>query len=317
MVGGLWSIGGLNLEGVSVVDLLADLLGEGELHSLAVWGSKTRDALVNRLRDNLDLWDSDALLLGEILAADSWKADWLVDTGLDWLGVGDGDSGGDNGDHRVVVAGLLGDLLAVVVSVTISSVSVSWLADGHHHGLAGLLEGDLDSLAGGLLVLGLVGVAAHLVVNLLNALGTDSSGDSVALLDILDRLSGQFNWSTGGVNMWGAHISLFNNIEDTAVVLGVLVAIGWLVVGGGGVVASIGWGGSIGRGVAIGWGGVVGLGGHTSGQGGDEQTEPSLGEKTICEKVVIEMWKVFEKIIFFKAVNIFEGISEHCDILLL
>ena len=46
-----------------VHNLLAHLLGEGELHGLAVWGSKTRDTLVNRLRDNLDLWNSDTLLL--------------------------------------------------------------------------------------------------------------------------------------------------------------------------------------------------------------------------------------------------------------
>jgi len=275
-ISGLWGIGGLNLEGVSVVDLLAHLLGEGEFDSLAVWGTKSRDTLVNRLGDNLDLWDGDAFLLSEVLAADSWKADWLVDTGLDWLGVSDGDGGGDNGDDWVVVAGLLGNFLAVVVSITSIAVSVSWLTDGDHHGLAGLLECDLDSLASGLLILGLVGVAADLIVNLLNALRADSSGDSVALLDILDRLSGQLNWGTGGVNVRGAHISLFDNIEDAAVVLGVLITIGGLVVGRLGMVSSIGGGWGVGRGMAIGRSSVVGLGGDTGSQSWDKETEPSL-----------------------------------------
>ena len=192
MVGWLWSIswlswvGWLQLQGVTIVDLLAHLLGESELNSLAGGGNQSSHTLVNSLGDLLNLWDGDTLVLGQVLTADSWQADWLVDTGLDWLWVGDGDGGLDNSDHGVVVASLLGDLLAVVVSVsTISSVSVSWLTDGDHHGLALLLEGDLDSLAGGLLVLWLVGVAAHLIVNLLNALGTDSSGDIIALLNIL------------------------------------------------------------------------------------------------------------------------------------
>ena len=161
------------------------LLGEGELDSLAGRVGEAGDTLVHRLADNLDLGDRDALVLGEVLAADSWQADGLVDAGLDWLGVGDGDWGLHHGDHGVVVAGLLGDLLAVVVSVSTISVSVSWLAHGHHHGLALLDEAHLDSLAGGLLGLGLVAVAADLVVDLLDALSADSSGDVVALLHIL------------------------------------------------------------------------------------------------------------------------------------
>ena len=45
----LWGIGRLQLQGVSIVDLLADLLGEGELNSLAVWGTQSTHTLVNGL----------------------------------------------------------------------------------------------------------------------------------------------------------------------------------------------------------------------------------------------------------------------------
>ena len=277
-VGGLGGIGGLHLQGVAVVDLLAHLLGEGQLHSLAVGGSKAGDALVDGLGDGLDLGDGDALVLGQVLAGDPGQGDGLVDAGLDGLGVGDGDGGVDNGDHGEVVASLLGDLLAVVVAVSAIAISVvgSGLAHSHHHGLALLGEGDLDSLAGGILVLGLVGVGADLVVDLLDALGTDGPGDVVALLHILDALPAEVNGVAGGVNVGGAHIGGLNNIQDAAVVLGVLVAVvgGSVVVGG--LVVSRGCvvsGSSV-----VGRGCVVGLGGHTSGQSGNQETQPSLEE---------------------------------------
>ena len=273
-ISGLGSIGGLHLQGVAVVDLLADLLGEGQLDSLAVGGSKSGHALVDGLSDGLDLGDGDALVLGQVLTADPGQGDGLVDAGLDGLGVGDGDGGVDHGDDGEVVASLLGDLLAVVVAVSaISAISVVGLADGHHHGLALLLEADLDSLAGGLLVLGLVGVGADLVVDLLDALGTDGPGDVVALLHILDALPAQVHGVAGGVNVRGAHIGGLNNIQDAAVVLGVLVP----VVGGGVVV-----GGSMVGGLVVSWlvvsGLVVSLGGHSRGQSGNQETQPSLEE---------------------------------------
>ena len=104
---------------MTVVDLLADLLGEGQLNGLAVGLSKTSNALVNGLSDDLDLWDGDALLLSQVLTGDSGQRDGLVDAGLDGLGVGDGDGGVDDGDHGEVVASLLGDLLAVVLVVLV------------------------------------------------------------------------------------------------------------------------------------------------------------------------------------------------------
>ena len=275
-IGGLWGVGGLHLQGVAVVDLLADLLGEGELDSLAVGGSQSRDTLVNGLSDGLDLGDGDALVLGQVLTADPGQVDGLVDAGLDGLWVGDGDGWVDDGDHGEVVASLLGDLLAVVVAVsTISAISVvrGWLADGHHHGLALLGEGDLDSLAGGLLVLGLVGVGADLVVDHLGALGTDGPGDVIALLHILHALPAEVHGGAGGVNVWGAHISSLNNVQDAAVVLGVLVA----VVGGGVVVGGLVVSRLVVSWLMVSWL-VVGLGGHTSGQSGNQETQPSLEE---------------------------------------
>jgi len=234
-----WSVGDwLNLMSVlsiSVVDLLANLLGESELNILASRSSKLGDALLRSLSGIFNLWDSDALLLSEVLTADSWERDWLVDTGLDWLRVGNLDSWLNNGDNRDVVASLLGNLLAVVVSVSTSvSVSISILgrlADGDHLSFALLVESNLNSLGGSLLTLRLVRVGADLVVDLLNALGTDSTGDCVALLDILYVLTGEFDWVADCFQSWGAHFSSLDNILDGTVVLGVLITIAGLVVG--------------------------------------------------------------------------------------
>ena len=211
-IGGLWGVGGLHLQGVAVVDLLADLLGEGQLDSLAVGGSKSRDTLVNGLSDGLDLGDGDALVLGQVLTADPGQGDGLVDTGLDGLGVGNGDGGVGGGDDGAVVASLLGDLLAVVVAVAVVAVSWGWLAHGHHLGVADPLEGDLDSLGGGLLALLLVVVGADLVLDNLDALGADGSGDVIALLDVNDLLDWELHWGADSLESWGANLSSLNNI---------------------------------------------------------------------------------------------------------
>jgi len=226
-----------SIVGKAVHDLNADLLGKGELDSLASGSSQSSDALLKSLRNNLDLWDSDAFLFREVLAADSWEGDGLVDTGLDWLRVGDSHSRLNNSDDRDIVASLLGNLLAVVVSISTSvSVSISILgrlADGNHLGFALLVERNLNSLGGSLLILRLVRIGADLVVDLLNALGTDSTGDCVALLDILDVLAGEFDWVADCFQSWGANFSSLNYILDGAVVLGVLITIARLVVGRG------------------------------------------------------------------------------------
>ena len=63
-------VDGLSLGGgvlsVSVVDLLAHLLGQGELDSLTGGVGQAGDALLEGLGLNLDLRDGDALLLDEM-----------------------------------------------------------------------------------------------------------------------------------------------------------------------------------------------------------------------------------------------------------
>ena len=211
------------ISSISVNNLSAHLLREGQLNSLAGGGSKAGHTLLKGLRDIFDGRDGDALLLGEVLAGDSGEDDGDVDTGLDGLGVGDIDGGLDGGDNGVVVTGLLGDLLAVVVSVSLSVSVLSRLADGDHLGLALLHKGDLDGLGGGGLSLGLVGVGADLVGNLLGGLRADSSGDGVALLNVNYVLPGKFNGLADGLEGGGADLSSLYNIEDGAVVLGGLV----------------------------------------------------------------------------------------------
>jgi len=211
---GLWHVR-LDIMGVlsiSVVDLLADLLGEGELNSGAGGGSQLGDALLHGGNSFLDLWDSDTFLSCEILAGDDWEVNWLVDAGLDWLRVGNSDGWLNWGDNWGVVAGLLGNFLAVVVSVAVVSVSWGRLAHGHHLGVALSLEGDLNSLGIGVLLLLLVGVGTDLILFNLDALRADSSGDGVALLSVDDLLDGKFNWGTDSLESWGANFSGLNNI---------------------------------------------------------------------------------------------------------
>jgi len=202
----------MNILSISIVDLLADLLGESELNILASRSSKLGDALLRSLSGILNLWDSDALLLGKVLTADSWERDWLVDTGLDWLRVGNLNSWLNRGDNRDIVASLLGNLLAVVVSVAVVSVSWGWLADGNHLGVTLLVEGNLNSLGSCGFSLLLVRVGADLVVDLLDALGTDGTGDWVALLYINNDLDGKLNWVADSLKSRGANFGRFNNI---------------------------------------------------------------------------------------------------------
>ena len=277
LIGGLLMLG--SVSSISVVDLHTDLLGEGQLNSLAGRGSQTSHTLLSSLSDILNLGDSDALLFGDVLTGDPGQADGLVDAGLDGLGVGDINGGLNNGDNGDVVAGLLGDLLAVVVSVPLVSVSVSsglGLADSDHLGLALLVEGNLNGLGGGGLSLGLVGVGADLVVDLLDGLSADGPGDRVALLLANHILPGQLNWVAGGLKGRGAHISSLNNILDSAVMLGVLIS---MAISRGVVTISWSW-------VAIRWSWVaisrgrlvwlVLLGGDTSGQGDEDKERENL-----------------------------------------
>jgi len=202
----------MNILSISIVDLLANLLGESKINSLASRSSKLGDAFLFNLNIILHLRDSDTLLLSEILAADHNQINWLVDTGLDWLRVGNLNSWLNRGDNRDIIASLLGNLLAVVVSVAVVSVSWGWLADGNHLGVTLLLKGNLNSLGSGLFGLLLVRVGADLVVNFLNALGTNSTGDWVALLFVNNDLDGKLNGVADSLKSWGANFSSLNNI---------------------------------------------------------------------------------------------------------
>ena len=272
-IGGGWGVGGLLMLGcissISVNDLNTDLLGEGQLNGLAGRGSQLGDALLEGLGDILNLGDGDALLLSQILAGDSGEGNGLVDTGLDGLGVDNLNGGLNRGDDGDVVASLLGDLLAVVVAVSVSVTVLGRLANGDHLGDALLLEGNLNGLGGGGFGLGLVGIGTDLVINLLDGLSADGSGDGVALLLVDDGLSHQLDGAAHGFESGGAHLSGLNNILDGAVVLGVLITVsGGLVVGGGMSVGrggvAVAWGG-----MPVGGGGVVGVGGN-SGHDGDQ-----------------------------------------------
>ena len=197
---------------ISVVDLLANLLGESELNSLASRSSKLGDALLMNLNIIHDLWNSDALLCSEVLTADNNQVDWLVDTGLDWLRVGNLNSWFYRGDNRDVVASLLGDLLAVVVSVAVVSVSWGWLADGHHLGVTHLLVRNLNSLGSCGFSLLLVRVGADLIVDNRDTFGTDSTGDWVALLSVNNDLGRDHDVFTDSLKSRGANLSRFYNI---------------------------------------------------------------------------------------------------------
>ena len=114
--------------GVSVVDLLAHLFGQGEVDGLAGRGSQLGDALLLQLDVVHDLGDGDALLLSEVLARDPDEVNGLLDALLNGLGEGNLDILDVLSDDGDVVASLLGNLLAVVVAVLVVSIAggVCW-----------------------------------------------------------------------------------------------------------------------------------------------------------------------------------------------
>jgi len=243
----------ISILSISVVDLLADLLGEGQLNVLAGRGSQSSDTLLKGLRDSLNLRDSDALLLRQVLTADSGEEDGLVDTGLDWLRVHNINSRLNNSEDRDIVASLLGDLLAVVVAVAVVSVSRGRLAHSNHLGVTLLLEGNLNSLGSSSLSLGLVRVGADLIVNLLNALRAHSPCDGVALFSINHILAGKLNRVAHSLEGRGANFSGLNNIQNCAVMLGLFISmVGGLMVDWGRLVVDRG--GFVDRGMVDNWG---------------------------------------------------------------
>jgi len=226
-ISGFWVWGGLM--GVSVDKLDTDLFGEGELNLLA--GGDTNFSLAV---GNSDLFvdnsgDLDNLLLFDISAGNNGKGDGFVNTDLLGGGVGNGDGDIDGGDNGDIVGGFLGNLFAVVVSVsTISSMSislVSWCADSDHLDVGNLLEGNFDGLGNGVSRFLFVIVCADFLGNNLNGFGTDGTGDSVFEIDIFNDLDGESDIYTRGSNGWGADLSDFNHINNRAVLFGFLITV--------------------------------------------------------------------------------------------
>jgi hypothetical protein len=155
------------------------------------------------------------------------------------------------------------NLLAVVVaiasiSITMSSISsislTSRLANCNHHDSSLLLKADLNSLGGGGLLMTLVRVRTDLIVNQLNGLSADSTGDNVAELFIDNALDGQVHIGADGLEGRGADLGDLSHISDSAVMLGFFITI----VGGGSMMA-VG-GGVVGGGISRGWLVIGGLG---------------------------------------------------------
>jgi len=279
-----WVWGGLM--GVSVDKLDTDLFGEGELNLLA--GGDTDFSLAvgnNDLRiDNGG--NLDGLFLRDVSAGNNGKGDGFVNTDLLGGRVGNGDGDIDGGDNGDIVGGFLGNLFAVVVSVsTISSMSVSLvsgLADSDHLDIGNLLEGNFDGLGNGVSRFLFVKVCADFLGNNFDGFGTDGTGNSVCVWDIFNDLDGESNIFTGGSNGRCADLSDFSHINDRAVLFGFLITVsmvgGRVSISRGGVTISGGmvdgsWvirGRGVSRGgVSISWGRVnVG-----AGQGKGEESQ--------------------------------------------
>jgi len=202
----------MNILSISIVKFLAHLLGEGEVNILTVGGSQLCDTFLLLLNSILNLRNYDTLLSSQILTSDDNEVDWLVDTGLDWLREGNLDSRLNRGDNGDIVTSLLGNLLAVVVSIAVISISRCWLTDRHHLSVTLLLKGNLNSLGSGGLSLGLVRVGTDFIVNFLNTFSTDSTSDNIAVFTINHILTGEFNRVAYSLKSRGTDLSKFNNI---------------------------------------------------------------------------------------------------------
>lgn len=215
-------------------------------------------AFLNGLNGILNLGDSDALLLGQVFTRNTGKSNGLVDTGADGLRVSNLDWDIDGGDNWDIESGFLGNLLAVLLGSTITSVTsittISGLADSDHLDLDFLDKGDLNSLGGGVFFLLLVGKRADLVGDLLDALSADSADNIVTEFLVDDFLDGKLNWGALGLECGCADIGDFSHILDGAVVLGLFVAISW----SWGVSRS--WSISWGWGISVCWWGVASAG---------------------------------------------------------
>jgi len=194
VVGRCW--GWLWIMGITIDQLNTDLLGESELNLLAGWSVQASNTFLNSFNRIHDFWNSDAPGFNQILTADTGQKDWLVNTGLDWLWVGNSDWNINWGDNWDIVESLLSHLVAILVSVTtisMMSIATSRLANSHHLNILFLLEGHLNSLGIGAFFLLLVAVAADLIGDLLNAFSAHGTGHIITKFSVNNDLNGQVN----------------------------------------------------------------------------------------------------------------------------
>jgi len=171
---------------ISIVELLADLLGEGEVNVLTGRGSQLGDALLMLLNTLFHLRDGDTLLSSQVLTADSDQVNGLVNTGLDGLREGNHDSRLHRGHNGDIVASLLGNLLAVVVAIAVVAISRGRLADCHHLCVTFLLKRNLHSLGSSVNNLLLVGVNTYFIGNDFHRLTTNSLCHWITLFSVYD-----------------------------------------------------------------------------------------------------------------------------------
>jgi len=171
---------------IAIVELLADLLGEGQVNVLAGGCSQLCDTLLLSIFALLNLRDYDALLGGEVLTADSDQVNGLLNTGLDGLRESNLYWGFNRCDNWDIVASLLGNLLAIVVTIAVVSISWGGLANCNHLGVTLLLKGDLNCLSRCINNLLLVRVDTDLIGNNFYRFTANGPGDRVALLPVND-----------------------------------------------------------------------------------------------------------------------------------
>jgi len=293
-ISGCWC----RLMGITVDKLNTDLFGEGELNLLA--GGDTNFSLAvgnNDLRiDNGG--DLDGTFLRDISAGNNGKGDGFVNTDLLGGRVGNGDGDIDGGDNGDIVGGFLGNLLAVVVSVSTMSISsmsvVSGLADSDHLDFGNLLEGNFDGFGNGVSRFLFVKVCADFLGNNIDGFSTDGTGDSVCVWDIFNDLDGESDIFTGNFNGWGADLSNFSHIDNRAVLFGFLITVstgvgGRISISRCGVTISRAMvdGSWVRRGRGRGWGGVSRCWGMVkvgAGQGKGEESQ-----NCVCLHVVLVM----------------------------
>ena len=215
----------LRLMGVAIDKLHTDLLGKSKLNFLAVRGPELGHALLHRFRVVFNLRLTNTLLLSKDLAGDSGQSDGLIDTGFYGLGIPNTNLNINWCDNRNVVSSFLSNLLAVLVTIGLVSMSISWLAHSDHLSIGLLHKRHLNSFCGGVFIFLLVIVGAHLIGDGLSRLCAYGAAHIIAVLSVHHTLNSQHLVLTHGLKSRGTDFSNLNNILNSAVVLGVLITI--------------------------------------------------------------------------------------------